>query len=118
MSERAGAALSLGFVTTFLLVVVALPIAVTKNSSNKDLANKFIQFVKSEPEQEVFGQFGFRPVDKQAAAKFTKAYPVRPGQFTINDKTIGGWRAADKKWFDPSHGLMVKIEQNVGGPSA
>ena len=40
-----------------------------------------------------------------------------PGQFTINDKTIGGWRAADKKWFDPSNGLMVKIEQAVGGPN-
>jgi sulfate transport system substrate-binding protein len=99
-------------------MLIELPIAVLKNSSNKDLANRFIQFVKSEPEQEVFGQFGFRPVNKQAAAKLAKHFPVRPGQFTINDKTIGGWRAADKKWFDPQHGLMVKIEQNVGGPTA
>jgi sulfate transport system substrate-binding protein len=98
-------------------MLIELPIAVLKNSSNKDLANKFIQFVKSEPEQEVFGQFGFRPVNKQAAAKFAKQFPVRPGQFTINDKPIGGWRAADKKWFDPTHGLMAKIEQNVGGPT-
>ena len=96
-------------------MLIELPIAVLKNSSNKDPANKFIQFVKSEPEQEVFGQFGFRPVNKTAAAKFTKQFPVRPGQFTINDKTIGGWRTADKKWFDPNHGLMVKIEQAVGG---
>jgi sulfate transport system substrate-binding protein len=99
-------------------MLIELPIAVLKGSSNKDLANKFIQFVKSEKEQEVFGQFGFRPVDKQAAAKFAKQFPVRPGQFTINDKTIGGWRAADKKWFDPSNGLMVRIEQSVRGPSA
>jgi sulfate transport system substrate-binding protein len=99
-------------------MLIELPIAVLKNSSNKDLANKFIQFVKSEPEQEVFGQFGFRPVNRQAAAKFAKQFPVRPGQFTINDKPIGGWRVADKKWFDPTHGLMVKIEQNVGGPTA
>ena len=49
--------------------------------------------------------------------RFAKQFPVRPGQFTINDKTIGGWRAADKKWFDPSNGLMVKIEQAVGGPT-
>ncbi len=98
-------------------MLIELPIAVLQGSQNKDLANKFIQFVKSEPEQEVFGQYGFRPVNKAAAAKF-KQYPVRPGQFTINDKTIGGWRTADKKWFDPSHGLMVKIEQAVGGPSS
>src|SRR5580765_9000097 len=99
-------------------MLIELPIAVLKGSSNKDLANKFIQFVKSEPEQEIFGQFGFRPVNKQALAKFTKQFPVRPGQFTINDKTIGGWRAADKKWFDPSKGLMARIEQAVGGPTA
>ncbi len=99
-------------------MLIELPIAVLQGSPNKDLANKFIQFVKSEPEQEVFGRYGFRPVNKQAAAKFTKQFPVRPGQFTINDKTIGGWRAADKKWFDLSNGLMVKIEQAVGGPTA
>ena len=99
-------------------MLIELPIAVLKGSSNKDLANKFIQFVKSEPEQEVFAQYGFRPVNKQAAAKAASKFPVRPGQFTIGDKTIGGWRAADKKWFDPSKGLMARIEQAVGGPSA
>jgi sulfate transport system substrate-binding protein len=99
-------------------MLIELPIAVLQGSSNKDVANKFIQFVKSEPEQEVFAQFGFRPVNKQAAAKVAGKFPVRPGQFTINDKTIGGWRAADKKWFDPSKGLMVKIEQATGGPTA
>jgi len=99
-------------------MLIELPIAVMKGSSNKDLANKFIQFVKTEKEQEVFGQFGFRPVNRQAAAKFAKQFPLRPGQFTIDDTTIGGWRAADRKWFDPSHGLMVKIEHAVGGPTA
>jgi sulfate transport system substrate-binding protein len=99
-------------------MLIELPIAVLQGSANKDVANKFIQFVKTEPEQEVFAQFGFRPVNKQAAAKVASKFPVRPGQFTINDKTIGGWRAADKKWFDPSHGLMTKIEQAVGGPTA
>jgi sulfate/thiosulfate transport system substrate-binding protein len=96
-------------------MVIQLPIAVLQGSSNKDLANKFIQFTKSEPEQEVFGQYGFRPVNPVAAKKFAKQFPVRPGMFTIADKTIGGWRAADKKWFDLRHGLMVKIEQAVGG---
>ena len=99
-------------------MLIELPIAVLDKSPNKDLANKFVQFVKSEPEQEVFAQFGFRPVNKQAAAKFASRFPVRPGQFTIDDRTIGGWRAADKRWFDPSKGLMVKIEQAVGGPTA
>ena len=50
-------------------------------------------------------------------AQFASKYPVRPGEFTVNDKTIGGWRAADAKWFS-SNGLMAKIEQATGGPSS
>jgi sulfate transport system substrate-binding protein len=98
-------------------MLIQLPVAVLKNSSNKDLANKFIQFMRSGPEQEVFGQNGFRPVVPAVAKQF-KQYPIRPGQFTINDKTIGGWSAADAKWFDPNKGLMVKIEAAVGGPTS
>jgi sulfate/thiosulfate transport system substrate-binding protein len=96
---------------------IDLPIAVLKNSSNKDKANAFIRFTKTAAAQELFGQYGFRPVNKQAAADFTTKFPDRPGIFTINDKYLGGWRAADKKWFDPSSGLMVAIEKNVGGPT-
>src|SRR5579862_6536444 len=99
-------------------MLIQLPIAVLQGSPNKDLANKFIQFVKSEPEQEVFAQYGFRPVNPVAAKKFAKTFPSRPGIFTIADKTIGGWRAADAKWFDPNKGLMVGIEQAVGGPTS
>jgi sulfate transport system substrate-binding protein len=98
-------------------MLIQLPVAVIQMSANKDVANQFLQFMKSEPEQEVFAQYGFRPVNKAAAAKFTKEFPPRPGEWTVNDKTIGGWRAADKKWFDPTHGLMVQIEQADGGPT-
>jgi len=96
---------------------IDLPIAVLKNSANKDKANAFIRFTKSQAAQELLGQYGFRPVNKQAAADFTTKFPARPGIFTINDKYIGGWRAAEKKWFDPSTGRMVTIEKNVGGPT-
>ena len=99
-------------------ILIQLPIAVIKSTGNRDVANQFIRFVKSEPEQEVFGQYGFRPVNPVAAKKFTKEFPARPGQFTIDDTTIGGWRAADRKWFDPTTGLMVGIERTVGGPTS
>ena len=99
-------------------MLIELPIAVMQKSGSKDAANRFIQYVKSEPAQEVFGQYGFRPVNPTAFKKFAKSFPIRPGQFTINDKTIGGWRAADKKWFDPNKGLMKKIEESVGGPTS
>src|SRR5206468_6378881 len=45
-------------------MLIELPIAVLKGSSNKDVANKFIRFVKSDSAQDLFGQYGFRPVNK------------------------------------------------------
>jgi sulfate transport system substrate-binding protein len=101
-------------------MLIELPIAVLKGSSNKDKANQFIQYVKSAPSQQVFAQYGFRPVDKKVLAEpsVAKLFPKRPGVYTVSDKTIGGWRAADKRWFDLSNGLMTKIERAVGGPTS
>jgi sulfate transport system substrate-binding protein len=96
-------------------LLIQLPIAVLQNSPNKDLANKFVQFLKNESSQQVFGQNGFRPVNPVAAKKFK--FPVRPGQITLADKTLGGYAAAQKRWFDKG-GLMYGIESAVGGPSS
>src|SRR3954471_5444785 len=43
-------------------MLIELPIAVLKNSSNKDVANRFIRFVKGNTAQDLFAQYGFRPV--------------------------------------------------------
>ncbi len=101
-------------------MLIQLPAAVTKNSSNKNTANAFIRFMKSVPAQELFAQYGFRPVNPQVAAEASvkKEFPVRPGIFKIDDKYIGGWRNADKVWFDPKSGRMVQIEQADGGPTS
>ena len=96
-------------------MLIELPIAVLKNSSDKDAAQKFIRFTKSAAAQDLFAQNGFRPVDPAVLKKYASRYPARPGIFKIDDKTIGGWREADKRWFDPNHGLMAGIEKAVGG---
>jgi sulfate transport system substrate-binding protein len=111
---------SIQYVIPRQTMLIELPIAVTKKSANKDKANEFIRFVKSKPAQELFVQYGFRPVNKQVAAEpaARKEFPARPGIFRVDDRYIGGWRQADKVWFDPKSGRMAKIEQAVGGPSA
>jgi sulfate/thiosulfate transport system substrate-binding protein len=98
-------------------LLIELPIAVMQNSPNKDVANKFIQFLKSTSSQVVFGQNGFRPVNPAAAKQF-KNFPVRPGQITLADKTLGGFAAAQARWFAQHKGLMYGIESAVGGPSS
>jgi sulfate/thiosulfate transport system substrate-binding protein len=96
-------------------MLIELPIAVAKESANKDVAQKFIRFSKSDAAQELFAQNGFRPVSPALLKKYASKYPARPVVFTIDDKTIGGWRAADKRWFEPNHGLMAGIEKSIGG---
>jgi sulfate/thiosulfate transport system substrate-binding protein len=98
-------------------MLIELPIAVLKNSSNKDLANTFIQYVKQPAAQDLFAQYGFRPVNPAVAKKYASKFPARPGIFKVDDKIIGGWRHADDVWFDPNKGRMVGIERAIGGPT-
>jgi sulfate transport system substrate-binding protein len=98
-------------------MLIELPIAVIKNSGNKELAQKFVRFTKGPVAQDLFGQSGWRPVLRSVAKKYAAKYPARPGVFKINDPIFGGWRAVDKKWFTPN-GVMAKIERSVGGPTS
>jgi sulfate/thiosulfate-binding protein len=88
--------------------------AVTNQSQNKDAANAFLRFLKSEPEQRVLAQNGYRPVNQKVLKEFTKQFPTRPGEIPVTAKVIGGWAAADKKWFDPNKSIMATIEKNLG----
>jgi sulfate/thiosulfate-binding protein len=98
-------------------MLIELPIAVLKSSSNKDLANTFIRYVKAPAAQDLFAQYGFRPVNPAVAKKYASKFPARPGIFKVDDKIIGGWRHADDVWFDPNKGRMVAIERAIGGPT-
>jgi sulfate transport system substrate-binding protein len=111
---------SIQYVIPRQTMLIQLPAAVLKTSPNADKANQFIRFMKSVPAQELFAQYGFRPVNKQVANEpsVKKAFPARPGIFTVEDKTIGGWRRADRVWFDLKSGRMVQIEKEDGGPTS
>src|SRR6476661_9256712 len=51
-------------------MLIELPIAVIKNSSNKELAQKFVRFTKGPVAQDLFGQSGWRPVLPAVAKKY------------------------------------------------
>ena len=57
-----------------------------------------------------------RPINAKAAKKYRSKYPTR-ALVKISNPIFGGWRAAQKRWFDPNTGLMVGIEKSVGGPT-
>ncbi len=98
-------------------MLIEAPIAVIKTSDNRDKANQFIRFTKSDIAQRIWAEWGFRPVSTKIYREFKAKFPSRPTVYRIGDPIFGGWGAADKKWFDPKGSIMVDIEKSVGGPT-
>lgn len=107
---------NIGYLVPSKTMLIELPIAPIKTSSNLALVKKFIAFTKTGPAQTLLAQAGYRPVLKSVARKFRSKFPTR-ALTTIDNPWFGGWRKVDKRWFDPQKGLMVGIEQAVGGPT-
>jgi sulfate/thiosulfate transport system substrate-binding protein len=97
-------------------MLIELPIAPIKTSSNLAPAKQFIAFTKTPAAQTILAQNGYRPVLKSVAKKFRSEFPTR-ALTSIDSTWFGGWRKVDKRWFDPNNGLMVGIERAVGGPT-
>jgi sulfate/thiosulfate-binding protein len=102
------------FVIPRATILIENPIAIT-NGKNQGAARNFLRFLYGATAQTIFGENGYRPVVKSVAANFK--YPPRPGLFTINQLGLGGWDKVQKDFFDPSNGIMAKIERQVGGVS-
>jgi sulfate/thiosulfate-binding protein len=117
-NEAIGAQLAgqkLQYVIPRSTILIENPIAVTTSSRNRDAANRFIRFLKTPPAQQVFADRGYRPVVKGVLEANRKRFPVRPGQFTIDQLGLGGWAKVQKEFFDPDRGVMAVIEKKVGG---
>jgi sulfate/thiosulfate transport system substrate-binding protein len=98
-------------------MLIEAPIAVLKDTEKREKANQFVRFTKSVTAQRIWAEWGFRPVNPKVAAEAKAKFPSRPTIYRISDPWFGGWAAADKKWFDPARGIMVGIEEAVGGPT-
>ena len=105
------------FVIPRQTMLIDVYIAGLQNSQHKDEWNAFSRYLKTYPAQKILADNGYRPVEKKALAEAGSKFPVRPGQTKITSPLLGGWRAVDKKWFDPSNSIMQRIEQSLGVPT-
>jgi len=105
------------FVIPRQTMLIDVYIAGLQSSQHKDEWNAFSRYLKTYPAQKILADNGYRPVNKQALTEAGSKFPVRPGQTKITSPLLGGWRAVDKKWFDPSNSIMQKIEQSLGAPT-
>ncbi|HEY6583398.1 MAG TPA: substrate-binding domain-containing protein, partial [Gaiellaceae bacterium] len=85
------------------------PIAIVKTSKSKGKAGAFLAFLRTPKAQKIFGENGYRPVVPSVLKSFK--FPVRPWLFTI--KSLGGWPKVDKQFFDPSTGIVTKIQKET-----
>ena len=86
-------------------ILIENPIAVTKDEPRrKDRRTGFLRFLRTPAAQQVFADNGYRPVVKKRARDANrKKFPVRPGQFTIDQLGLGGWDKVQKRFFDPDN---------------
>jgi sulfate/thiosulfate transport system substrate-binding protein len=100
-------------------MLIQLPMVATKGASSA--AKAFIKSTHAPKQQKIFAANGYRPVVRSVLksadlASLRKKYKTGP-TFNIRDKLFGGWRKANRVWFDLDNGRMVAIERAVGGPT-
>ncbi len=112
-AQRAGQGMP--YVIPRQTILIENPVAVLRSSSNKEAANRFLRFLRTPAAQQVFADYGYRPVVKSVLEANRRKFPVRPGQFTIEQLGLGGWTNVQRSFFDPDRGIMAGIERKVGG---
>jgi sulfate transport system substrate-binding protein len=91
-------------------ILIENPAAVTTKASNATLAKAWLDFLYTPEAQKIWADNGYRPVVSGVVP--SDKFKAPNVQFTIAD--LGGWTAATKTFFDPSTGIVTKIEQGKG----
>ena len=92
------------------------PIAVVAKSKHLAQAQAFVKYALSPPAQQVFADWGYRPVDRSVFVRNRAKFPTPKGLFTIRD--LGGWSKVNDEFFDPDKGTVAAIEQAAGVSTA
>lgn len=90
---------------------IETPLAVV-NSSNKAAAQQYVNWLYTPAAQTIWADNGFRPVVLSVLRKYAKQFPPRPQLFKIG--YVGGWDKVNAQFFDPTNGIVAKIEQGLG----
>src|SRR4051794_6185131 len=101
---------SVDYVIPAQTILIENPIAVAAKTSHPTEAKAFVKYLRSPAGQTLWAKNGYRPVVASVLHKFK--FPRPKVLFTIDD--LGGWKAVTNRFFDPSSGIVTKIEQSLG----
>jgi sulfate/thiosulfate-binding protein len=90
---------------------IETPLAAVKGK-NTARAQAFVKWLYTPAAQTIWAQNGFRSVVPSVERRYAKQFPPRLQLFKIG--YVGGWDAVNKKFFDPTTGIVAKIEQSLG----
>lgn len=100
------------FVIPSSTIVIENAAAVVDSYANqhkvKDVADGFLEFLRSNEAQQILSQWGFRSIDSKITAENVQTYASAQDEFSIAD--LGGWPKAQTEIFGPD-GVWEKIIQ-------
>lgn len=109
-AQRHGADIS--YVIPPQTILIQNPIAVLLKSESNPAATAFVHFLLSKRGQELWAKEGYRPVYSGAARAVGVKFPLP--KYLFNVSQIGGWTKITKDFFDPTSGVITKIEESLG----
>jgi sulfate/thiosulfate transport system substrate-binding protein len=95
-------------------ILIQNPAAVVNESKNKDKAQAFVDFLRTEAAQKIYVEKGYRSVLKSLADE--KRFPTPPSLFEI--ERFGGWSKVNDDFFDPQKGKIAEIFRKEGKSTA
>ncbi len=95
-------------------LLIENPAAVTADAGNAKTAKAFLAYIWTDEGQQVFADYGYRPVSERVLAENTDKFPEVPGLFTIEE--FGGWAKVDDEFFDDEDGSVTAILKSQGAP--
>lgn len=90
------------------------PAAVTSDAQSPEVTRAFLDFIWTEEGQQIFADYGYRPVDEKVLEANSDKFPEVPGLFTIEE--FGGWAKVDEEFFDDAKGKVTAILRKEGAP--
>ena len=106
--------IELDYVLPDSTILIENPAAVTTEAQDPDAATAFLDFILTDEGQQIFADYGYRPVTESVLAENTDKFPEVPGLFTIAD--FGGWAKVDEEFFNDETGKVTQILREQGAP--
>jgi sulfate/thiosulfate transport system substrate-binding protein len=91
-------------------LLIENPVAVTTDTKDPQRTQDFVDWLRTEPAQQVFAENGYRSVLPELVDDQT--YPEPKDLFTIED--VGGWDEVMTKFFDPEDSVLQRIQEQLG----